>query len=605
MVWALRSHAWSTVVLDSFCLITISGFALLHLLPESAEQAGWMVLPLAMLGFILPSIAERTLHHGHPGMRKTVIWLAVLGIAAHATLDGWFLNLGGQEHAHHDHQSTHELTAWAVILHRIPEGLGIWWIVPRTLGVVPAILVTSASIGATLFGYFLGDALLTADSRDALAMLQSLLVGSLLHVVLHAHIPAPREQGRIRLASVLGAAIGVAVLGFVIHDHFPQGSHGGPLTVFIDLALESAPALLIAYFLVGLCHAFLPGNWLKGIGKGPKSMQALRGVAIGLPLPVCSCGVVPIYRELIRQGAAIAAAVAFLVATPELELAAVMLTWQLMGGEVALVRVAMAAVLALGVGVLVASFANPKPQPDDAEDLDCAIPEGQSGGLAARLKTALQFGYGPAVDSTATWILTGLLLSAMLMPYVDADWIASLPAGIDVPIAALIGLPLYVCATGSTPLAAMLLVQGLSPGAVLALLLTGPATNVTTFGVLAKLHGARTATVFAVAMWLGAVGLGYIANWAIDTPALTAFGSSDHTGPISWVWLWAVVVVFTWSLLRQGVRPFLERLFESPVNLADGHSHGHHHHHHHDHHDADDAQDGPPPADEKGGCCDH
>ena len=84
MVWALRSHAWSTVVLDSFCLITISGFALLHLLPESAEQAGWMVLPLAMLGFILPSIAERTLHHGHPGMRKTVIWLAILGIAAHA-----------------------------------------------------------------------------------------------------------------------------------------------------------------------------------------------------------------------------------------------------------------------------------------------------------------------------------------------------------------------------------------------------------------------------------------------------------------------------------------------------------------------------------------
>ncbi|HIE70215.1 MAG TPA: hypothetical protein EYP98_08555, partial [Planctomycetes bacterium] len=67
MVWALRSHAWSTVVLDSFCLITISGFVLLHLLPESAEQAGWMVLPLAMIGFILPSIAERTLHHGHPG----------------------------------------------------------------------------------------------------------------------------------------------------------------------------------------------------------------------------------------------------------------------------------------------------------------------------------------------------------------------------------------------------------------------------------------------------------------------------------------------------------------------------------------------------------
>ncbi|MFT4843332.1 MAG: uncharacterized membrane protein YraQ (UPF0718 family) [Planctomycetota bacterium] len=607
MVWLLRSHTWSTVVLDSFCLITISGFALLHLLPESAEQAGWLVLPLALLGFVLPSVAERTLHHGHPGMRRAVIALAILGIAAHATLDGLFLNVGGGPDDGHNHG--HELTAWAVILHRIPEGLGIWWIVPRTLGVLPAVLITVASIAATLFGYFLGGSVLTDDSQNALAMLQSLLVGSLLHVVLHAHIPAPREQGRIRPASVLGAAIGVAVLGYVIHDHFPTGDHGSPAQVFLGLALESAPALLIAYFLVGLCHAFMPGNWLKSMTRGSKISQALRGVAIGLPLPVCSCGVVPIYRELIQKGAAVAAAIAFLVATPELELAAVMLTWQLMGGEVALVRALMAAVLALVVGVLVASLAKPKAREPAPEDLPCSMPDEQTGGLLERLKTAVKFGYGPAVDSTATWILTGLLLSAMLMPYVDREWIASLPVGIDVPIAALIGLPLYVCATGSTPLAAMLLVQGLSPGAVLALLLTGPATNITTFGVLSKLHGARTALVFAVSMWLGAVGLGYLANWAIEVPEITSLGQHVTESTFAWVLLWGVALVFGWSLLRQGVRPFLERLFESPVNLE--HDHGHHHHHHHTHEHADSAthshQDTPPsdPSSPEGGCCGH
>lgn len=611
MVWLFRSHAWSTVVLDSFCLITISGFALLHLLPESAEQAGWLVLPMALLGFVLPSVAERTLHHGHPGMRRTVIVLAILGIAAHATLDGLFLEAGGRAHDQHGHSgNTHELTAWAVILHRIPEGLGIWWIVPRTLGVLPAILITLASVAATLFGYFLGDSMLTADSQNALAMLQSLLVGSLLHVVLHAHIPAPREPGRIRPASVLGAAIGVAVLWFVIHDHFPQTDYGGPADLFVQLALESAPALLVAYLLVGLCHAFLPGNWLKSVTRGPNFVQALRGVAVGLPLPVCSCGVVPIYRELIRQGAAIAAAIAFLVATPELELAAVMLTWQLMGGEVALVRCGMAAVLALSVGVLVASFAKPKPQDPNAAASDCSIPAGESGGLGTRLKTAINFGFGPAVDSTATWILTGLLLSAMLMPYVDPEWIAGLPPGIDVPIAALIGLPLYVCATGSTPLAAMLLVQGLSPGAVLALLLTGPATNVTTFGVLARLHGTRTALVFASSMWLGAVGLGYLANWLVAVPPMDAFVNHDHQGSMAWFWLWALALVFAWSLLRQGVRPFLERLFESPANLDhSGHDHSHHGHGSHGHHHGDvddhDHTEPPPPPKAGGSCCAH
>jgi hypothetical protein len=165
-----------------------------------------------------------------------------------------------------------------------------------------------------------------------------------------------------------------------------------------------------------------------------------------------------------------------------------------------------------------------------------------------------------------------------------------------VPVAALIGLPLYVCATGSTPLAAMLLVQGMSPGAVLALLLTGPATNVTTFGVLARLHGRSTALLFAAVMWLGAVGLGFLANWLVAVPELTAFDISHEHGPFGWFWLAALGAVFAWSLLRQGVRPFLERLFESPANLThaeahgccdhddddehDGHGHGHHHHGH-------------------------
>ncbi len=593
LVWIAKSQPWSTVSIDSFCLVTVSGFALLHLLPESAAQAGdvgWLVLPLALVGFLLPAIAERTLHHGHRGMRRTVLLLAFLGVAAHATLDGFFL---ASDRTTDDHGHNFELTAWAIILHRVPEGIGIWWIVPRTLGFLPAVAVSVVSVLATLAGYFLGDALITDTSQRAIALLQALLIGSLLHVVLHAHVPAPRNQGRFKIVSVLGGALGVFVLANVIHDHFPPGPNGGPMQVFVNLAMESAPALLLAYLLVGLCHVFMPANWLRRMNQGPAFVQALRGVAVGLPLPVCSCGVVPIYRELIRKGTAIAAAIAFLVATPELELAAVMLTWQLMGGEVALARMLMAAALALGVGVLVASFAGRTTA--KAADEAGAMPATTTGTVAQRLRTAVRFGFGPAVDNTATWIVVGLLLSAMLMPYVDKEWFAALPAGLDVPIAALIGLPLYVCATGSTPLAAMLLVQGLSPGAVLALMLTGPATNITTFGVLARLHGARVAVVFAVARAGGAIGLGYLANWLLPTVQVAGFQSHEHGhSTLRWIALGALAAVFLFSLLRQGMRPFLERLFESPANLAHGEAagccdddhgdgHGHHHHHHHGH----------------------
>jgi uncharacterized protein len=232
------------------------------------------------------------------------------------------------------------------------------------------------------------------------------------------------------------------------------------------------------------------------------------------------------------------------------------------------------------------------------------------------------------------------LLSAVLMPYVDREWIAALPAGIDVPIAALIGLPLYVCATGSTPLAAMLLVQGLSPGAVLALMLTGPATNVTTFGVLARLHGARVAALFAIAMGGGAILLGYLVNWFLPKPVLPVLtDGGHHHSSLGWLALIALAVVFLFALLRQGVRPFLERLFESPANVApgddpgccddeddDGHGHGHAHHghhhahghEHHEHHEhgapvatfvpakvAPLAKPTASPPPEDGGCCGH
>lgn len=599
LVWLARAHAWSTVILDSFCLITVGGFALLHLLPESASQANWSVLPLALVGFLLPAIAERTIHHGTPGTRRTVLLMALLGIAAHATLDGLLLRSGSTViEDGHPHQ-LNEMTKWAIILHRVPEGIGIWWIVPRTLGLWAAVLITIVSIASTLFGFTLGGELLTDQSRSGLAMLQALLVGSLLHVVLHAHVPAPRQQGRFRLASVAGAALGVFVLWKLMEnqDHFPPGPHGGPMGVFVRLAVESAPALLIAYALVGLCHAFLPANWLRRMTRGSTLSQALRGVAIGLPLPVCSCGVVPIYRELIRQGTSLAAGIAFLVATPELEIAAVMLTWQLMGSDVALLRVGMAAVLALTIGLVTAALAGRRTPNNAPEPSDANLPEANKAPLRTRLLEAMRFGFGPAVDNTATWILAGLLLSAMLMPYIEPEWLAQLPAGLDVPIAALIGLPLYVCATGSTPLAAMLLVQGMSPGAVLALLLTGPATNVTTFGMLARLHGGRVAFGFALSMWLGAVGLGYLANVLLPNPVVPALAAGTHgASPFAWTCLAGLAVVFLVSLLRQGTRPFLERLFESPANVAHGeapgccaddealdhgHGHGHHHGHHH------------------------
>ena len=121
------------------------------------------------------------------------------------------------------------------------------------------------------------------------------------------------------------------------------------------------------------------------------------------------------------------------------------------------------------------------------------------------------------LDETGPWIVFGLAVAALMAAELDLSGLASLPNSIQLPLFALIGLPVYVCASGATPLVAVLIALGVSPGAALVFLLTGPATNVTTFGVLTKLHGRAVAIGFAASVVLGALVTGAVVNQlAID-----------------------------------------------------------------------------------------
>ena len=270
------------------------------------------------------------------------------------------------------------------------------------------------------------------------------------------------------------------------------------------------------------------------------------------------------------------AAVAFLVATPELELAAVLLSFQLLGAEVALARLAAAAALAVLVGVIVGRLVRSRaeePSPTDVDEEASSLPQVIGKGL--------RFGFVEAVDSTAPWILVGLATGALLRPFLEPGWFAGLPPGMEVPLMACLGLPLYVCASGSTPLAAILLASGMSPGAALAFLLTGPATNVTTMGVLARLHGRRVAVAFAISMLTLATCFGYAVNGVIS-PTVVPDLASVHDHGTSWWRIGATAVLaaaFLASFFRQGTRPFVNRILSGPMADPD-----------HEHRDSDEAQ---------------
>ncbi|MFP4597023.1 MAG: permease [Persicimonas sp.] len=354
---------------------------------------------------------------------------------------------------------------------------------------------------------------------------------------------------------------------------------------FLELALQSAPALVAGYLLAGLAAAFLPQASLAWTRRGSQWRQSARGLLFGLPIPICSCGVVPLYHSLVRRGVPVPAAMAFLVATPELEIGAVMLSFPLLGAELTVARSLAAMAVALLVGALIGGR-TPAPRAARVQQDGGDTPSGTFGD---RLERAMRFGLREVVDDTAPWIVVGLAIAAIVTAAGTPDWLAHMPAGIDVIIFAALGLPIYVCASGATPLAAALIFAGASPGAAIAFLLSGPATNVTTLGVLSKLHDKRTATLFGVGVVVLAIGVGYAINLALPASVPTPSGQPGELAHDSW-WQWAglfaAAVLFGGSLLRRGPRNWLQTVLQFGDHQTHHHHEGScdHEHHDHDHH---------------------
>jgi hypothetical protein len=486
--------------------------------------------------------------------------LALLGIALHALFDGVALAA-----------SADQALVLAVVLHRVSDGLGIWWLARPAYGKRVATLLLGTLAAFSIVGFALEQPIAAGTSHAWFALLQALIAGSLLHVILR-HLPsAPRGDDRpprgTALASGVGGLLGLAVvLGLEAFVPGSEPEQGG--SFFLELALRSAPALLAAYLAVAVLHAW-DLDLRALLGKGGALAQALRGTLVGLPMPICSCGVIPLYRNLVLQGVPGPASLAFLVSAPELSVTALFLSVSLLGTGITVVRALAAASLALMVGLLVGTRA---PRPAGASAPPYALARAP---LRTRLGLGLRYGLGDMVDATAPWILVGLGLAALLEPFLSAEGLVGVSPALEVPLFALIGMPLYVCASGSTPLAALLIWKGVSPGAAIAFLLTGPATNLTTFGLISRLHSRRTATLFAATTALAATALGWSANALLggNGPALKEHLHEHGASAFELASALALSALFLVSVLRQGTRRFVGQV-TSPHGV-DAHDHAH------------------------------
>lgn len=586
-------------LLDGFVFVSILGLLIIEIVPslltQTSGQSGWPVWVFMLVGIFGPDLLEKLFKRSARQVHLSVLILAVAGLGLHAVFDGIAL-------PHVDHDHAHQSLGYAIVLHRIPVAITIWWLLRPALGKAWATGVLSLVAVGTVAGFFAGGSLLPSLDGEYAVWFQAFIAGAILHVVFNrphlgdvptsdhdgcAHSLAAaeaRQKKREQWMEGVGNALGVAALFalFALEGEALQTlASWDILQRFYSLALVSAPALLMGYTLAGLLSAYMPGAPLKWLHRGGIGVQAGKGMAVGLPLPICSCGVVPLFDSLVARGAPPAAALAFLVATPELGIDALLLSVPLLGAELTVIRLVVAAALAFSVAVIVTRLFKPQSQVaapvsgccgDDADGSDDGhshVEPQKPGGW----KKALNDGLVELVDHTAPWIMLGLVIAAVAAPLLENSALTAIPSPWDVLIFAAVGMPIYVCATGSTPIAAVFIAAGVSPGAGLAFLLTGPATNVTTFGILRSRYGSRTAMGFAVVMLVGAVFSGIVVNTFFGNITLPPLAElHEHTTWWRELSLLLVGLLVLGSILRRGLREFVATLNSGQ---AEPHDHAH------------------------------
>lgn len=293
---------------------------------------------------------------------------------------------------------------------------------------------------------------------------------------------------------------------------------------FINLFTESAPFLLAGMFVAGVINQLVPKSWVdKTLGKNSSVVTA---ALIGAPLPLCSCSVIPVAMGIRRSGASKASTASFLVATPETGVDSIGITYALMGPVMTIARPIAAIVSAIFTGSLIALFGK-EDVPVSSQESNSSSPEKKSccghskpkpASFAQKLMAAITFGYGQLLRDFMLWFLVGIGFAALITTYVPADFLTTYAHGvIAMLLVVLISIPMYICATASTPLAVGLLLSGITPGAALVFMLTGPATNIATLMVIKNELGKRELIFYLVGIVSSALVAGLLLDYLFAT----------------------------------------------------------------------------------------
>ncbi|OCC14420.1 Transporter [Dissulfuribacter thermophilus] len=297
---------------------------------------------------------------------------------------------------------------------------------------------------------------------------------------------------------------------------------------------EMAPYLMLGFVLAGLSYAFLSPEFVKRRLGGNGFSPVLKGALYGIPLPLCSCSVLPIAVSLKRQGAGIGAVGSFLISTPQTGLDSIVVTWSFLGAIFAIFRAIAAFVSGLIGGTILDIFARwsnvsgykkreiPRGESDVKCELGCVHFESQGCSCTQnepnRLKLMIDYAFKELPREICGPLLLGIFIGGLIEALVPNDLVEMVlrPGVTGLFLALILGIPMYVCATSSIPIALAFLLKGATPGAAFVFLMTGPVTNTAQISAIYNIFGKRNLLIYLVTVCTTALVFGALLDFVVE-----------------------------------------------------------------------------------------
>lgn len=325
---------------------------------------------------------------------------------------------------------------------------------------------------------------------------------------------------------------------------------------FVNILNEMSPYILLGFFIAGLLHVFVNEATLTRHLSGEGWKSVVKAAAIGVPLPLCSCGVLPTAVSLRRQGASKAATTSFLIATPQTGVDSIAATYSLLGLAFALIRPIAALVGAIFGGLAVGKFAPDKTESKKAACVAAKMDKERKP-FHKKMVGALRYGFADMIDTMGKWLVIGLVVATLITVFVPDSMFIGLRQYplVAMIVVVLVAVPMYICATGSIPIAMSLMLKGLTPGVAFVLLMAGPAANFASILVLNKTQGKRATAIYVGSVIVTAIVFGLIIDYLLPEKWFALRGSvTEHCGHAHLGWfettcsiVLILLIIASWS----------------------------------------------------------